>query len=505
LTAGTAAALIDYLAGLTVTQGEGAGQPFPVLPWQRRFLRGAFGPDVETAALSIGRGNGKTALLAAVASAALNGPIAAPRAETVLVASSFSQARLSFDHALAFLRPQIDASPSSWQIQDNAQRASIRYRPTGAVLKVIGSDPRRAHGLAPVLVLADEPAQWPPSTSNKMLAALVTSMGKVSGGRIVALGTAPDEESHWFARWMTGGADYAQVHSAPADAPPFRKSTWLKANPSLPYFPQLERTIRRAAARAKKDDAELTSFRALRLNAGTPDTSRSVVLTADTWKGCETAELPDVDGPYVLGVDLGSGAAMSAVAAYWPLTGRLECWAAFPAEPDLESRGHKDGVGSLYQQMERRGELTLAGGRTVDVGELISRTVGRWGVPATVVADRWREKELADALQAAGVRPSVYAPRGMGFKDGGDDVRRFRRAALEGAIRTPVSLLLRSAIAGAVTVSDAAGNAKLAKAKDSPERRDGHRDDALCAAILAVAEGVRNPPKRRRGFLGVVG
>ena len=80
----------------------------------------------------------------------------------------------------------------------------------------------------------------------------------------------------------------------------------------------------------------------------------------------------------------------------------------------------------------------------------------------------------------------------------------FRRAALDGAIRTPVSLLLRSAIAGAVTVSDVAGNAKLAKAKDSPERRDGHRDDALCAAILAVAEGRRNPPKQRRGYFGAV-
>ena len=121
-----------------------------------------------------------------------------------------------------------------------------------------------------------------------------------------------------------------------------------------------------------------------------------------------------------------------------------------------------------------------------------------------MVADRWRESELIDALELAGIRPGAYMPRGMGFKDGGDDVRRFRRAALEGAIQTPESLLLRSAIAGAVTVSDAAGNAKLAKAKDSAERRDGHRDDALAAAILAVAEGRRNPPRARRGYLGVV-
>ena len=94
-----------------------------------------------------------------------------------------------------------------------------------------------------------------------------------------------------------------------------------------------------------------------------------MLLTADTWKQCERAALPDADGPYVLGVDLGSGAAMSAVAGYWPQTGRLECWAAFPADPDLATRGHKDGVGGLYQRMYDRGELTLTAGRTVNVGE----------------------------------------------------------------------------------------------------------------------------------------
>ena len=504
MTQGVAAALIEWIGGLTVTQGDGAGGPFPVLPWERRFLRGAFAPGVETAALSIGRGNGKTSVVAAIGAATVGGPLAQPRAETVLVASSFGQARIAFDHVLAFLKPQIDANPRDWRVQDNAQRASIRYEPTRALLSVLGSDPKRAHGRGVALVLADEPAQWPSSTSGRMLAALETSLGKIKGGRMIALGTRPDDEAHWFSRWLTGGADYSQVHTAKPDAPPYQKRTWQLANPSLRYFPTLEQTIRRAAARARRDDAGLQSFRALRLNSGTSDTGRAVVLSADAWRGCEVLELPDAEGPYVLGVDLGSGAAMSAVAAYWPSSGRLESWAAFPADPPLDQRGAKDGVGTLYQRMFDRGELTMTGSRTVDVGELIGAAVDRWGVPSTVVADRWREKELLDALDKAGVRPSVFMPRGMGFRDGGDDVRRFRRAALEGSVKVTQSLLLRAALAGAVVVSDAAGNSKLAKAKDSSERRDGHRDDALAATILAVAEGVRNPPRKRRGYFGVV-
>ena len=49
------------LSGLTVSQGRRAGEPFAVLPWQRRFVRHAFAPGVQSAALSVARGNGKTA------------------------------------------------------------------------------------------------------------------------------------------------------------------------------------------------------------------------------------------------------------------------------------------------------------------------------------------------------------------------------------------------------------------------------------------------------------
>ena len=50
-------------------------------------------------------------------------------------------------------------------------------------------------------------------------------------------------------------------------------------------------------------------------------------------------------------------------------------------------------------------------------------------------------------------------------------------------------------MAEARTVSDPAGNAKLAKASQGG-RRLRARDDAACAAILAVAEGVRRFQQR---------
>ena len=489
--------LFDYIESLTVSQGAHIGEPFTLLAWQKRFIRNAFKPECLTAALSVARGNGKTAICAAIGAASVDGPLAVPNAETLIVASSFQQAKIAFSHVRSFLQPSIDADPGAWQINDSTNHAAITHKPTKASVRAIASDARRAHGRAPRLILADEPAQWVESSSRQLLAALTTSLGKIPGSRMIALGTKPSDSSHWFSKWLADGADYSQCHAAGESDNPYRKSTWVKANPSLKHFPHLETVIRSESKIAKIDDSAMQAFKALRLNLGVSDTGRAVVLDASTWRSLETDNLPSAQGKSIWGVDLGSGAAMSAVASFEPQSGRLEVVAAFPGLPSLQERGKSDAVGDLYLKMQERGELITTSGRTVDVAELIEIAVAEFGIPERVACDRWRQAELEDALDMAGLRNVPIVLRGMGFKDGGDDMRRFRRAAIEGKIRTPVSLLMRSAIAGAVTVSDPAGNAKLAKARDTHERRDGHRDDALAASILAVAEGIRTPPVKR--------
>ena len=52
--------VIEYLEKLKITQGPRAGDPFVVLPWEKRFVRGFLGAQVS--ALSVARGNGKTTL-----------------------------------------------------------------------------------------------------------------------------------------------------------------------------------------------------------------------------------------------------------------------------------------------------------------------------------------------------------------------------------------------------------------------------------------------------------
>ena len=139
---------------------------------------------------------------------------------------------------------------------------------------------------------------------------------------------------------------------------------------------------------------ELASFRALRLNQPVSDIVESILIEASTWRGCEAPEPPEIGAGYVLGVDLGTSAAMSAAAAYQPLTGALDAFAVFPEIPSLAERGLRDGAGGLYGDMAGRGELIISGDRVSDIGGMLREAARRWGKPIAIVCDRWREAEL---------------------------------------------------------------------------------------------------------------
>ena len=199
-----------------------AGQPFPVFPWERRFIRAAFADGVLESALSVARGEWKNHIHVGAGLRRVGGPIAVNRGEVVLAASSFEQARIGFTHCLAFLREKHGEAledRSLWRVQDSANKAQITNRRNGVILKCIGSDPRRMHGLAPSLILCDEPAQWEPSTAEAAMAALRTAAGKVPDSRLIGLGTRPSDSEHFFAKMLDGGSDYSQVHAAAKDDP----------------------------------------------------------------------------------------------------------------------------------------------------------------------------------------------------------------------------------------------------------------------------------------------
>ena len=477
--------LASWCAALTVTQGHGLGEPLHVLPWQREYLRRVEALPGGELGLSVPAGAGKTTLAAAVAAAAVAGPIAQPRASVLAVAGSFGQARLLFDHALAFLRPVIEGQPGRFRVLNSESTAAIHDRQTGAELRCREAAARTLHGAAPAVIVADEPAMWQRTQSEEIYGALRSRLGKIAGSRLLAIGTKPDSAEHWFTKLCERSGT---IYAAPADSDPFSVATWHAANPSLSYFPDLLETYEREAAEAKADAGLLRQFRAFRLNQGTSTVDVCLLIEPDTWQAAEGDAAPA--GPFVLGADLGSGLSMSAAAGYWPTTGRLDAIAMLPAVPDLAERGRFDAVGDTYRQMSDRAELVTTPGQAADNPALLREALKRWGRPVAIVADRFRHRDIADGMKAAGLHCPLVL-RGQGFRDGAEDVRDFRVALARGEVTPVVSLLLRFAMSGAVTVSDPAGNAKLARASEG-NRRQRHRDDAAAAAVLAVAYGHRN-------------
>ena len=489
--------IISHLEGLTVSQGYGYGKPFTVWPWQKRFLRGAFRAGTAEAVLSAGRGCGKTTLIAGIGVACLEAAgVVQPASEIIIVASSYNQGSIAFRHMLRFLSDR-----KKFRVQDTINCMEITSM-SGTRCRVLPANPAALHGLAPHLIIADEVAQWPRTKVDRMLAGLRTSGGKIPGSRMVLFGTRAASPDHPL-ELAIKTADYAQVHSAGLNDPIGQKRTWAKANPSVRHNPVLEKAYRREAARAKRSPAEMQSFKALRLNLGVADSLENWLLDADTWKRIEGEA--EAKGPTFWGIDLGSGAAASAVACYWPASGRLESVAAFGQVPDLRERALADGAGNLYRVAHRRKEIILLGERIPPAWQLIAVCTKRWGRPRAIACDTWRKDDLRDALDAAGLSVPVDLRR-QGYGDGAADVRAFRQAV--GAVErsegftlkvTPKpSVFLTACMGSARTISDPAGNTKLAKAGEG--KRPGARDDAAAAAILAVSLAARRHRPGAGGF-----
>ena len=486
---------ISFLGLLQVPEGKNAGKPLKLAGFQRKFVKGALAPKVMVGVLSIGRGNAKTALSAGLALGEVIGAFEEqpqPRREIILAARNRDQARIAFNFITGF----IDGFPEDDQAQFIIRRGSkleVEFEGNGGGLaRVIAADGKSVLGGAPTLAILDERAAWEPEKGDNLENAILSGLGK-RDGRALIISTSAPTDTNTFSRWLDDPppGTYVQEHRPAPGLPADDFDSLLEANPgavegigSTPEW--LVAQARRAIARG---GSALSSFRNLNRNERVSIEDRSVLVTVDEWLAAEVAPdaLPPREGPAILGVDLGGSRSMSAAAFYWPETGRLEALGVFPSKPGLADRGAADAVADRYEQMAERGELLTMGENTVPTGPFLAEVVRRLDgqAPACICGDRFRHAEFVEAMEAAGLSRVPFIWRGFGWKDGSEDIERFRRALFDGQVKVAPSLLLRFAFADAVTLIDPAGNAKLAKA------RSLGRIDAAAAAVLAVAQGAR--------------
>ncbi|MEM1072980.1 MAG: terminase TerL endonuclease subunit [Pseudomonadota bacterium] len=482
---------IRFLENLKIPEGPKAGQPIKLAPFQKKFVRGALADGVNVAVLSIGRGNAKTALSAGIALGAGMGVWdRQPRREVIIAARTRDQGRVAFDFVVGFIRSLQEDEQAAFTIR-RSPRLEIEYDGDGGghFIRVIAADGKSALGSAPTLVLMDERGHWQADQGDALEHALLSGLGKRDGKALIISTSAPDD-SQPFSVWLdedTPGV-YRQEHRPAPGLPADDLESLKLANPGSQYgigssLDWLQGQARRAIARG---GSTLTSFRLYNRNERVSGETRDLLLTVDEWLSCEVSDPPERQGQVVIGIDLGGSASMTAASFYWPETGRLEALGTFPSKPSLLDRGQNDGVSGRYVEMEERGELSTLGDQTVPVAPWLLDVLAHVDgfAIAAIVADRYKQAELGEAIDKAGIRSPVVW-RGQGFRDGGEDCERFRRAAYDGNVKTTPSLLLRSAFADAVCLRDPANNLKLAKARSTG------RIDAVAATVLAVAEGAR--------------
>lgn len=499
----------EALSLLDVTEGPLIGEPLEIIDFQQSFINGVVKNYNTKSVLTVARGNGKTALAAALCLSSFIGPLSFPRSATFLAATMLGQTRVCFDHIVAFFRQIVpDEEIGSkrgqrFRMQNNTLYREIEDRETGCVLRAIGRDPKSAHGLAPSLIVADEPAQWLENYRDGMYEALTTGLGKQPASWFIAIGTQSTDPYHWMSKLIRmGNSDNRNILKYSADDPneigegydDFAEDQIRKANPAYDYFPSLREQLKIEASEAKNDPTLLAGWRSYRLNLGSSvsgQRNRLPVFDVRKWKACERpdSQMPERDGPVAIAFDMGGSASMTAWAGYWPMTGRLEVWGAFCDAPPLDERGKIDGVGDLYVKMFNRGELMVYPGFVTPLYPFI-RDVEKHIEGEEVISctlDRFRQAEAEQAFGEVGVfHKWGWDWRGVGSgKDGSADIRHTQAEVLEGRVRLRESLLLTHSIADAIIKLDTNQNPSLDKS------RHGSRIDPLQVTILAISAGRR--------------
>ncbi len=270
-------------------------------PFQPRFIREAFAPGVEIAALSLPRGGGKTSLLGYLAARALTtgDPLHVPGASNVLVTGSLKQART------AFRVPRAILGEDGYGYEDSNQNIKALHRASLARVEAHACNSRTAWAwLGCRLILVDESAVVP----RELWDAITTSAGKTETTIVVCGTLAPaDPRVHWWPKLVKAGSG-SGVHVTALQGDAETWDTWptiRKANPLVNVNPRLRATLKRERAEARRDEHARARFLSFRLNVPTADES-TMLVPYDQWERVLRRPVPPREGAAVLGLDLGA-------------------------------------------------------------------------------------------------------------------------------------------------------------------------------------------------------
>lgn len=466
--------------------GIGVGQPFKLRAFQRKFIQDVYGPvknnkrTVRRAILSMGRKNGKTALIAALVLVHLIGPESEVNGEIYSVANDRDQAAQVFKMAAQMVRMDEELSVML-RVLDSMKNISCYSN--GSFYRAVSAESGTKHGLNPTVVIYDELAQ---SKSRELYDVMDTSMGAREEPLFVVISTQSNDPEHILSKLIDDGLHSKDptivCHLFAVDEEckdVFDPAVWPDANPALGDFRSMD-DFMAIAEKAKRMPSEEAKFRNLYLNQRvSPVTS---LISRREWLACagEAGIAPGED--VYLALDMSAVVDLTALAmitASEPTRVQLFAW---KPEDHLRDHSSRDfGSGSMkYADWRKQGHLLVSPGKAIDkqvIALKIAELFRDYNVRG-MAYDRWRIADLFKEFDRCGLtyweddddkKKKGTGLRvmgwGQGYKDMGPAIDALEAWVVERKVVHGNNPVLTWAMANAVATMDPAGNRKLDKDK----------------------------------------
>ena len=461
-----------------------------LLPFQNRFMKAVISPKIDTAVLSIPRGNGKSWLAAYILATMMRQHWR--HVEFLLCAASIEQARSTVFNFIEEILEQLDPE-GHYRVINSATRLGITYPKTNTRLRVLSSKAKTAMGIVrcPLLV-ADEPGSWEVVGGELMHDAIQTAQGKPGSRlKVIYIGTMWPSHAGWWPELIEAGSHgstYVQVLKG--DPKKWDKASEIRrTNPLKWCFPDSRAKLFEQRNDARKHARKKARFLSANLNLPTRDET-DVLLTVGDWENIIARSVaPRGEEPPIVGVDLGGRRAWSAACAIWPSTRRVEAFAAMGGEESVADREKMDLVtkGTYQRLIQRRALFVAEGKRVPPVSMIVEEAFRRWGKVAVFIADYFRLEKLEEEVEWR----ALLEPRRWRWSEATSDIEDMQALAVDGdlTVATDSRRILEFSIAQAVVKEDDANNVRLVK-KD----KQTQRDDVAAAFVLACGGIRRHPP-----------
>jgi len=470
-----------------VPEGASVGEPIKLANFQRRFILEVFDNPHGTrrAYLSVGRKNGKTALIACLLLAHLVGPEARLNSQIVSGALSRDQAALVFNLAAKIVQLSPELSKIVRIVPSGKRLIGL---PMNTEYKALAAEGKTAHGLSPVLAILDEMGQVK-GPQNDFVDAITTSQGAHENPLLIVISTQAPTDADLMSIWLDDAVRandpsiVCHLYAAPDDCELQDRKAWKAANPALGLF-RSEQDVEEQAKQAARMPSTENTFRVLTLNQRRNMTAAFV--SPGIWKACNV-EPGEPRGIIYGGLDLSATTDLTAFVMAARLDSVLHVWPYFwmPRESVYEA-ARRDRA--PYDVWVRDGLLRTTPGKVIDYA-FVARDIGEITAGLDVAKigfDRWRMDRMNLALEVQGVDLPLE-PFGQGFKSMSPALDALEADLLQARVAHGGHPVLSMCAANAVAVSDPAGNRKLDKVK-ATGRIDGIVALAMACGVEAVAD-----------------